>query len=130
PSAGVERPAGPGYPGGRSPPPPLPGPATRPMSRFGPDPRAFFDAVYQDVPPWDVGGPQPALEALLDEFPPAGPALDLGCGSGDQAIALARRGLEVVGVDFGEAAGEQARAKAAALPPELAGRLEFRVADA
>lgn len=100
------------------------------MSRFGPDPQTFFDAVYQQTPPWDIGGPQPALEALLDELPPAGPALDLGCGSGDHAIALARRGLQAVGVDVVQEAIAQARAKAAALPPELAGRLEFQVADA
>lgn len=100
------------------------------MSRFGPDPQAFFDAIYQQTPPWDIGGPQPALEALLDEFPAAGPALDVGCGSGDHAIALARRGLQVLGVDIVQEAIAQARAKAQALPPELADRLEFQVADA
>jgi SAM-dependent methyltransferase len=100
------------------------------MSRFGPDPQAFFDAVYQQVPPWDIGGPQLALESLLDEFPPSGPVLDVGCGSGDHAIALARRGLEVLGVDIVAAAIAQANAKAAALPPELAERLQFQVADA
>lgn len=100
------------------------------MSRFGADPQAFFDAVYRQTPPWDIGGPQPALEALLDALPPSGPALDVGCGSGDHAIALARRGLGVVGVDIVQEAIAQARAKAAALPPDLASRLEFLVADA
>ncbi len=100
------------------------------MSRFGPDPQAFFDAVYQQTPPWDIGGPQPALAALLDDLPPSGPVLDVGCGSGDHAIALARRGLEVVGVDIVQEAITQARAKAQALPAELAERLAFHVADA
>lgn len=100
------------------------------MSRFGPDPQAFFDTVYQQTPPWDIGGPQPALAALWDELPPSGPALDLGCGSGDHAIALARRGLEVVGIDIVQEAIAQARAKADALPAELAARLEFHTADA
>ncbi|NTU81776.1 MAG: methyltransferase domain-containing protein [Chloroflexales bacterium] len=100
------------------------------MSRFGPDPQAFFDAVYRQTPPWDIGGPQPALETLLDEFPPSGPVLDVGCGSGDHAIALARRGVEVLGVDIVEAAITQANTKAAALTPELAERLQFQVADA
>lgn len=100
------------------------------MSRFGSDPQSFFDAVYQQTPPWDIGGPQPALEALMDELPPPGPVLDVGCGSGDHAIALARRGLQVLGVDIVAAAIDQARAKAAALPTELAERLEFQVADA
>lgn len=100
------------------------------MSRFGPDPQVFFDAVYQQTPPWDIGGPQPALETLFDELPPSGPVLDVGCGSGDHAVALARRGLHVVGVDIVEQAIVQARSKAAALPPDVAARLEFLVADA
>ncbi len=100
------------------------------MSRFGPDPLAFFDAVYRETPPWDVGGAQPALTALFDEYPPDGPVLDVGCGSGDLALALARRGLPVLGLDFVEAAITQARAKARALPPALADLLDFQVGDA
>lgn len=100
------------------------------MSRFGPDPQAFFESIYRQTPPWEIGGPQPALETLMDELPPSGPVLDVGCGSGDHAIALARRGLQVLGVDVVEAAIAQARAKAQALPAELAALLEFQVADA
>lgn len=100
------------------------------MSRFGPDPRAFFDSVYGAPPPWDIGGPQPALTALLADHPPASPVLDVGCGSGDLAIALAQGGLEVLGIDFAESAIEQARQKRAVLPAEVAGRLDFQVADA
>jgi SAM-dependent methyltransferase len=100
------------------------------MGRFGPDPRAFFDAVYDGTPPWDVGGPQPALAELLAEYPPMGRVLDVGCGSGDLAIALAEGGQAVLGVDFVEAAIAHAREKAARLEPEVARRLEFRVADA
>ena len=100
------------------------------MSRFGHDPQAFFGAVYAATPPWDVGGPQPALSALLAEFPPAGPVLDVGCGSGDLAIALAQGGLEVTGVDFVEAAVAEAHEKATRLPAAVAARLDFRVADA
>ena len=101
-----------------------------PMSRFGPDPLAFFDAVYRETPPWDVGGPQPALEALFAEYPPVGPVLDVGCGSGDLAIAIARRGLPVLGIDFVEAAIAHARSKVRALPPDVARLLDFEVGDA
>lgn len=97
------------------------------MSRFDPD---FFDSIYRETPPWEVGKAQPDLAALLDAHPPAGPALDIGCGTGDLAIELARRGLDVLGIDIVEAAIDQARARAAALPPEAARRVEFRVADA
>lgn len=100
------------------------------MSRFGSDPHDFFKAVYHDIPPWDVGGPQPALSALFDEYPSMSPVLDVGCGSGDLAISLAQRGLQVTGIDFVEAAIAQAREKAAALPAEVANRLDFQVADA
>lgn len=100
------------------------------MSRFGSDPLAFFNAIYQDAAPWDIGGAQPALSALFDDYPPVGPALDVGCGSGDLAIALAQRGLSVLGIDFVESAIAQAREKAAALPQEVAQQLAFQVADA
>lgn len=100
------------------------------MGRFGSDPHDFFKSVYQDTPPWDIGGPQPALSALFDEYPPASPVLDLGCGSGDHAISLAQRGLQVMGVDFVESAIVQARAKASSLPAEVARLLNFQVGDA
>lgn len=100
------------------------------MSRFGSDPRAFFESVYRDIPPWDVGAPQPALVALFDEYPPMNPILDAGCGSGDLALFLAQRGHQVLGVDFVEAAIAQAREKTSLLPPEVANRLDFQVADA
>jgi SAM-dependent methyltransferase len=100
------------------------------MSRFGPDPLAFFNAVYRDPAPWDVGEAQPALLELIEEFPPAGSVLDVGCGSGDLAIALAQRGFEVLGVDFVETAVEQARAKANGLPGDARRRLRFQVGDA
>lgn len=96
------------------------------MSRFTP---GFFDEVYRETPPWDIGAAQPALLELLDAHPPAEPVLDAGCGSGDTAIDLARRGLAVLGIDIVEAAIAQAREKAAALPEDIARRLEFRVAD-
>jgi SAM-dependent methyltransferase len=100
------------------------------MGRFGSDPREFFNAVYRDIPPWDVGGPQPAMSALFDEYPPMDPVLDVGCGSGDLAISLAQRGFQVTGIDFVEAAIAQAGEKAGSLPPEVAKLLDFQVADA
>ena len=97
------------------------------MSRFTP---GFFDSVYRETPPWDIDAAQPAILALIDAHPPAEPVLDVGCGSGDHVIALARRGLHVVGVDVVQAAIEQARAKADALAPEIAARVELQVGDA
>jgi SAM-dependent methyltransferase len=89
-----------------------------------------LDAAYRETPPWEIGAAQPELLALLDEFPPASPALDLGCGTGELVLALARRGLDVLGVDASLAAIELAHAKADALSQDLRARVEFRVGDA
>jgi SAM-dependent methyltransferase len=86
--------------------------------------------VYQDVPPWDIGKPQPAMAALLHKYPPSGPILDLGCGSGDLSIYLAQNGYQVLGIDFVEKAIAGAREKAALLSPDVARLLDFQVADA
>jgi SAM-dependent methyltransferase len=100
------------------------------MSRFGDDPRAFFDFVYQDTPPWDIGMAQPAMSALLREFPPQDPILDVGCGSGDLAIHLAQLGHKVTGIDFVDAAIAHAQQKAQSLSADVARLLDFQVADA
>lgn len=100
------------------------------MSRFGPDPRAFFDAVYQQTPPWDVSGPQPAMSALLAAYPPTDPILDVGCGSGDLAIHLAQLGHRVTGIDFVKAAIAHAKKKVDVLPVNVANLLNFLVGDA
>lgn len=100
------------------------------MSRFGSDPLAFFNSVYQETPPWDIGKPQPAMLALLGKFPPVDPILDVGCGSGDLSIYLAQLGYRVIGVDFVEAAIATAQVRRSALSPEIAQRVSFQVADA
>lgn len=100
------------------------------MSRFGSDPHAFFEAVYRDSAPWDIGGAQPAMAELVSDYPPLDPTLDVGCGTGDLAIHLARLGHEVVGVDFVDAAIAEANRKRTALPSEVGRLVSFRVADA
>ncbi|MBD3147741.1 class I SAM-dependent methyltransferase [Microbispora bryophytorum] len=69
-------------------------------------------------PPWDSGVTPPELVALIkgrgegDGALPPGRALELGCGTGTNAIYLARHGWEVVAVDLVGRAIEQAREKA------------------
>jgi SAM-dependent methyltransferase len=48
--------------------------------------------------PWDTGVSPPELIAFLEENPP-GRALDLGCGTGTNAITIHSYGWDVIGVD-------------------------------
>ncbi|WP_245674535.1 class I SAM-dependent methyltransferase [Herbidospora cretacea] len=73
--------------------------------------RALEDYYRAGKPPWDTGVTPPELVALVE---PPGRALELGCGTGTNAVYLARHGWEVVAVDLIGEAVEQARAKAAA----------------
>ena len=88
---------------------------------------ARWDETYRSGrPPWDIGRPQPAFVRLADSGEIAEPVLDCGCGTGEHALMIAERGMEVVGVDFAPAAIEVARSKAA----ERGLNVDFRVTDA
>jgi SAM-dependent methyltransferase len=71
-----------------------------------------FEDAYRGTPPWDIDGPQPAVVELAEAGAIAGPVLDAGCGTGENALYLAARGLEVTGVDVVPAAVAAARGKA------------------
>lgn len=86
--------------------------------------RLFFNWMYFRRPPWDSGVSPPELLAFIDTHPP-GRALDLGCGTGTNAITLALHGWQVTGVDFAWKAIAQARRKA-----RRAGvQVDFKVSD-
>lgn len=74
---------------------------------------AAFNESYRGVPPWDIGHPQAEFVALADEGKVRGRVLDIGCGTGENALFFAGRGLEVFGVDAAPLAIEKAKAKAA-----------------
>jgi SAM-dependent methyltransferase len=61
--------------------------------------------------PWDSGVTPPEVVAFLQRTPP-GRALDLGCGTGTNAITLAQRGWQVTAIDFSAEALRRARRKA------------------
>ena len=75
-----------------------------------------FRQSYQstEAPPWDIGKPDHNLIQIVTTTPvPPCKALDLGCGTGDNAIWLAQQGFDVVAIDVSSIAIERARHKAA-----------------
>jgi ubiquinone/menaquinone biosynthesis C-methylase UbiE len=71
-----------------------------------------FAGMYAEgIPPWQIDRPQPEVIQLLENGKFESPVLDLGCGTGDNAIELARRGLVVKGLDAVPEALERARKK-------------------
>lgn len=72
----------------------------------------IFEKAYDGQPPWDIEGPQPEIARLAEAGAIGGTVLDVGCGTGENALYLAGRGLDVWGIDFIPQAIERARAKA------------------
>jgi 2-polyprenyl-3-methyl-5-hydroxy-6-metoxy-1,4-benzoquinol methylase len=86
-----------------------------------------WEDAYKTVPPWDVGRPQPAFVELVR----AGElgkhkVLDVGCGTGENALYLASNGFSVSGVDLSDRAIAAARAKAV----ERRLNIDFRTGNA
>ena len=70
----------------------------------------FWDTRYRDgVTPWDAGGVPPRLAQWLNGQPSGRRVLVPGCGSGYELREFARHGDDVLGIDFADAALEQAR---------------------
>lgn len=84
---------------GRAPPP------ERPLAHV-------YDAAYTGVPNWDIGRPQRAFVRLLDAGLVRSPVLDVGCGTGELSLFLARHGCDVLGLDLSPLAIRQATEKA------------------
>lgn len=86
-----------------------------------------FEAAYlEGSPPWDIGRPQTAFVRLCDAGQISGRVIDVGCGTGENALYLASRGLDVVGIDLAPAAIDRARRKAS----ERGLSARFEIADA
>ncbi len=68
--------------------------------------------MYEGTPPWDIGRAQSEIVALEDTGGIGGRVLDVGCGTGENAIHLAAKGYEVWGVDLSLTAITKAREKA------------------
>ncbi|ODR04621.1 SAM-dependent methyltransferase [Mycolicibacillus koreensis] len=93
------------------------------------DDRARWDARYtdRDAPTAASVGPPPVFAPYSGVFPTSGRALELACGVGSASVWLARRGLDVWGMDVSAVAIEQARALAGR--SGVAHRCRFDVVD-
>ena len=86
-----------------------------------------WEDAYKTTPPWDIGRPQPAFVELVHAGEiQAGEVLDVGCGTGENALFLAQNGFLVTGVDLVRQAIQEAKAKAV----ERGVKVDFRIANA
>ena len=89
--------------------------------------RAFYADLFEKNPENEhITSGYEELHSLALPEVPAGPVLDLGCGTGAHAVRLARRGCDVIAVDLTREGVRSARARF--LREKLHGR--FLVADA
>jgi methyl halide transferase len=70
-----------------------------------------WDRMYREgLPPWETNKPAAELQRILGEgLIPRGNVLELGCGTGADAICLAQHGFDVTAVDMSPIAIERAR---------------------
>ncbi len=86
----------------------------------------FFNESYRGSPPWDIGRPQAEFVKIARNGEICGRVLDVGCGTGENAIFFSQFGTEVWGIDSADLAIEKAKRKAR----ERRVRVRFLVADA
>ena len=83
--------------------------------------KAFYEIGYRFFRmPWEQEGPRDELGRLVESgrIRPCR-AIDLGCGTGSNALYLARRGFVVTGVDFAASAIAKAQRRATATGTEV-----------
>src|SRR3989442_597613 len=85
-----------------------------------------FESMYEGTPPWDIGRPQPEFIRLEGAKEIRGRVLDVGCGTGENALYLAERGHEVWGIDSAPTAFRKSKSKG----KEGGTTATFRVHDA
>lgn len=89
---------------------------------------AYYDALYRDK---DYAAESAFVaERLAHRGQSPSTVLEMGCGTGLHAVALAEQGIRVTGVDRSSSMIAQAETRRSGLPDDQQSRLRFRVADA
>ncbi len=70
---------------------------------------SFYNSLNRGTSPWDIGRPQKEIVNLSEEGLIYGSILDVGCGSGANALYLASKGHQVSGLDSCPRVIEKAR---------------------
>lgn len=92
--------------------------------------RNSFEAAYRQLPPWDIGRPQAAILSIADQV--SGRVLDIGCGTGENALYFAKKGHSVLGIDYLSQPIEMAKEKLKTRQLKAGGTLQidFQQGDA
>lgn len=72
----------------------------------------FLGRHQEGLLPWEIAAPQAGVVQLARSGLITGRVLDLGCGTGENALFLAAEGFDVLGVDASSIAVEKASGKA------------------
>jgi len=75
--------------------------------------KSFVERYQDNDTPWEINRPDHNLIDFVNDLSLApGPAIDLGCGTGDNSVWLAEQGFQVTGCDLSDLALAKAKAKA------------------
>jgi SAM-dependent methyltransferase len=75
--------------------------------------KQFYEITYRHFrAPWEMGSREEVVSLIESGRIKPGRAIDLGCGTGANAIYLAQQGFEVTGVDYAVAGIEKAKTRA------------------
>lgn len=75
--------------------------------------KLFYEVIYRySRAPWDMGAQEELVLLVESGYIEPCRTIDLGCGTGENAIYLAQKGFDVTGVDYAKAAIEKAWVRA------------------